>query len=194
MQGHSQGYPRTYRAVQDLIRRALLESRTARAVARKGLGPFEAVPGASVASGPRLLAQFGSLDVAGKAEGYSFNYPDGSDPFSFPDALYSTDPNTPGGSGFFQVYLDSRGLTECRLIVCVIEAGESGSSLSARFEAELFATCPMDTLGLHDSGWVPIVLPVAPDPLDSVLVDFVVSNPSLAASSATVGLIQFHGR
>jgi len=188
-------YPRTYRAIREMVKKAILEVPVCRAIARKGLKTIGAQEAALF--GTRLFGQWAVLDAAGKDAGFSFFYSAGSDEFDMP-AVPGGQPTTPGGSGEFLRYADSRGLGEGRLVVNVLEAGEAGSTLEVGIEAGGFIglapSCPLDSTGLHVSGWEEIVVPVLPLDPNSALVHFIVKNPTEGGSEITLGVVQFQVR
>ena len=146
-------YPRFYRAVLDLVRDALLETSTARAIARKGLrllGFSEAVPG------PRLIGQWGALALNGESDGYRYHTLFGDRPFP---VLYSGEPLTPNGADPFNRYA-ALGSGEVRITANVIDPGESGLFLYVDLVGGTFPgtfpTLPLDTAGFHVSDWVPL--------------------------------------
>jgi hypothetical protein len=185
-------YPRFYRGIKDMIGGALLETATARAIARKGIRTLTpAGEGAAAALGPRLWGQWSvlgeddsayRLDYLAEEE---FGFPFGSGPGDF----------IPGEA---KRYGDSRSAGEGRLVVNVLEAGEAGSVLSVRISGGGFIGtppfCPLDEVGLHFSEWVAVDLPPAPTPADSALLYWVVENPASGTGFALLGTCQFQVR
>lgn len=177
-------YPRLYREITDLARGTVLTTAMARAIARKGLVPQPF--GGTSALGLRLLGQWSLVAGIRTPEGFAFDYPEGDAEFVLPTG---TDP--------YQArrYADSRAFGEGRLVVNVEEAGVSGSSLAVFVEEGSFVgsapSCPLDETGLHVSDWADVLLPEDADPEDSVLVSWVVANPSTDAGSGKLGTCQF---
>lgn len=169
-----------------MIHDALLSVPIARAIARKGI---TRVGGVASSFAARMWGQFGVLDdISGTPDGFAFDYVAETE-FGFP---------SDSGPYGFRRYGDSRGISEGRLVVNVVEAGPSDSSLSVRIEDGSFGggapSCPLDAVGLYVSGWEPLVLPASPTPDNSALLSWVVENPSSSLGSARVGTCQLQVR
>lgn len=163
----------------------LLSMPVSRAWARRGVG---LIGGDTSVLGPRLVGQWSLVEGLRTQEGFSFDYPADTE-FVFP---------TGAGAYGARRYADSRAFGEGRLIVNVLEAGVSGSALSVDIDGGSFVgsapSCPLDSVGFFESEWEDIVLPSTPDPLDSVEVSWLVSNPTASAGTGAIGTCQFQVR
>lgn len=180
----TQSYPRTYAAILEMVRGALLHTSTARAIARRGVNFI----GSLSPLLPRMWGQW-SLTSEDGVGGYPFDYP-AEEEFSFPLGGVAGTPSNANRYG------DPRSVGEGRLVVNVTEAGVAGSSLTVSIAGGSFAgaapSCPLDATGMHVSGWEPMTL--SPPPDLGALIGWVVLNPSSSPGSGAVGVCQFQVR
>lgn len=183
-------YPRTQRAIRDLVMRVLLSTPVARAIARKGLSRVGSIQ--TLSGAPRLLARFSALSRRGTGEAFSFAYPP-DEQFEMP-TLLSGEPLDPGGSRTLIPYIDPGAVAQGRLIVNVIEAGVSGSFLYISLDDEDFAdaalSVPLDSVGMYVTDWEDLDFLV----FETHIAVFAIYNPLEEAGSVTLAEVQLQGR
>lgn len=172
-------FPSTYEAIREMIRTGLLETTTARDIARKaGIRLSSSLPGANI---PDIWGTF-SLRPEGADIGYTVEHTSGT--YSFPDGTVS-----------MNRYADMTGTTSARLLVTVTEAGIEGSTLKVTLSGASFTDgqpeVDLGAVGLHITEWKPLIHSLGPD--EGALVQWVVTSEA-SEGSFSVGLCQLQMR
>lgn len=166
-------FARTWGAIENMIRDALLETDTARDIARKaGVRMFAVRPEVPIMWGQLALAEPGSA-----TGGYTVNYSSGV--YSFPD-----------GTSSMSRYGDLSDFGQGRLLVTIVSASEAGATLGVDFaQGASFSTPPSVSLsgatGLKLSEWRDFEV------TGPTLLEWSVSSASETPGSFIVGLCQF---
>jgi hypothetical protein len=170
---------KTYRAIEEMIGRSLLHTKTARDIVRKSMVTATPASGSveDLAS-PNLWGQYSQVTDAQYGSVVAFP---GLEYFPFPVSSTGTptasDPEAPSSaSSRLRRWADWIAVDEVRLVVSVTEAGASGSTLFLRIWRDTlwgvggFAAAqvpfmvsspevPLDAVGLHVSEWQQIDWP-----------------------------------
>lgn len=148
----------------------------AKAIARKGLG----VLGQRTSASPKMSGTFSMVNDT--ELGFLSEYPVGVESYYLPE-----------DSARLERYADMTGCTQARLLVTVTQVGNAGSLLSIASDEITFAPeevlAPLDATGVHVSDWCNMARTT-----NSVLLKWVVFNPTLAAGSFALGLCQLQVR
>jgi hypothetical protein len=170
------GYPLTYRAIEETIKRAALSLPYPRRAARRA-----GIRVSSTPSGGQNIAA--SFTLINDALGYVEEH--GDDPVYFPSDLPQMDR-----------VLDWRGFSEAKLLVSVTEAGEAGTSIGVESFDVTFTgglSVPLTSVGAQVSDWVAIDAPEEVY-LEAVSTSWKIYNPSELTGSFGVGLCQLQVR
>jgi hypothetical protein len=195
------GYPHTYQAIKGMVRGALLETRMARDIVRKGAPEMVAAPEA-VEAPASLAGQYARVSYPASNQhsqyGIVVSYTSAAE-MQFP----AGDTNTN-----LRFYGSFEGVTQMRMLATVTQAAASGCELAiAVFQEEIDNSVvevvdfdpgppvvPLDAVGLHVSGWKTIEW--SPDSKDGIpaQANWKLLNPTGLSGTVGVGLCQLQIR
>jgi hypothetical protein len=187
-------FPKTYRALVEMIKGELLQRSVAKNIARKaGVRAF--TPTSTVTLAPDSASIFSWPQ--NETYGYVGEHEAGTDlPFPYEASVDSG--GEPHAADIMTKLTDFSGVTEARLIANVTDAGTSGASLVAvivdgsgdrGFTLEP-PSAPLDSVGFHVSPWRALADTYPENSISLAITRFRIDNPGGNSGDFSVGFCQ----